>query len=147
AIPEENNGCNVYRDDEKINTEPITETSFVDTAPEYNTEYCYTVRVIVNDVEGKKSEEACVEATHTESVAQNDLEAAINIYPNPVTDKLYLDTELNISTYQIYDLYGRIIYSSKTNIKELSTSGWASGVYFIRIETEKGTVDKRFIKQ
>ncbi|MDR0365033.1 MAG: T9SS type A sorting domain-containing protein [Bacteroidales bacterium] len=140
-------GYNIYRNKIKINDAPITSTAYQDEIPEFNIEYCYTVRALVDNLAGLKSGEACIKAIHTESIAQNNLEAAINIYPNPVTDKLYLNTELNISTYQIYDLYGRMIHSSKTNIKELSTSGWASGVYFIRIETEKGTVNKRFIKQ
>jgi hypothetical protein len=38
------------------------------------------------------------------------------------------------------------MFSTLLDVKEISTENWASGVYIIRIATEKGTAEKRFSK-
>lgn len=140
------NGYDIYRDEIKINDKIVTAWSYQDEAPEFDVEYCYTVRGVFEGLEGPESDKACVTAIKGGSI-DNTLETAVNIYPNPVTSTLYLDTELNVTEYQIFDLQGRLIYSSKTGAKEVSTSEWASGVYVMKITTDKGTVNKQFVKQ
>ena len=45
-------GYNIYRNGAKVNTTPVTETTYKDTAPEYGVTYTYAVASIVDGVEG-----------------------------------------------------------------------------------------------
>jgi hypothetical protein len=68
------------------------------------------------------------------------------LYPNPVSGILNINTDEVINDCRIYNLQGQLIYSTRANVKEISTENFASGVYIIRITTEKGTAEKRFSK-
>lgn len=140
-------GYNIYRDGEKINGAIITEAYYLDSSIKFDVEYCYTITAVGKETEGPKSAEACATAVYTGSIGFYDLETTINIYPNPVISTLYLDTEWNVVEYQIFNLQGRLVHTSKSGEKEISTSEWASGVYIIKITTENGVVNKRFVKQ
>ena len=62
-------------------------------------------------------------------------EARINIFPNPFTDRITIDTK-NLNDYAIYNLLGDrlILPSSKNgNTIELKTSNLVSGIYFVKI--------------
>lgn len=140
-------GYHIYRDETKINDEAVAATTYRDEVAEFGVEYCYTVKGVFSGAPGPESNKACATAIYTESITSDDFETALQIYPNPVADKLYVETELNVTEYQVFDLQGRLIHSSKTGAKEISTSEWASGVYIIKVTTEKGVVNKRFVKQ
>lgn len=68
------------------------------------------------------------------------------IFPNPTSRWLQVETTENIKSLEVYTITGsqlRHIKSSNTiNVSELN-----QGVYFIKINSEKGSVTKRFIKQ
>jgi Secretion system C-terminal sorting domain len=63
-----------------------------------------------------------------------DLYTNINIYPNPVSDILNLDTDENWSKAEIYDIAGRIMRSASLNGQSIDVSGLESGTYFIRLQ-------------
>ena len=74
----------------------------------------------------------------------------LNIYPNPVNDKLYIETQTQIQTIEIYDIYGRHqVAETPRHQGDLSIDvlGLKSGVYFVKIVTDKGEVTKLFIKK
>ena len=83
----------------------------------------------------------------------NELEqkSYINIYPNPVNDKLYIETEAEIEEVVVYDVYGRIQNLRNSETQKLRNSidvtDLNSGVYFIQIKTEEGNITKRFVKE
>ena len=73
----------------------------------------------------------------------------INVYPNPVKDMLYIETETEIKEIIIYDVYGRhqvTKTSSHQGDLSIDVSRLNSGVYFIRINTDSGDVVRRFVK-
>ena len=74
---------------------------------------------------------------------------SINIYPNPANDKLYIETQTLTQTIEIFDVYGRrqksIVNSQRSTVIDLSEL--KSGIYFVKINTEKGNIVKRIIKQ
>ena len=73
----------------------------------------------------------------------------INVYPNPVKDMLYVETETEIKEIIIYDVYGRhqvTKTSSHQGDLSIDVSRLNSGVYFIRINTDSGDVVRRFVK-
>ena len=77
--------------------------------------------------------------------------SSFNIYPNPVNDMLYIETETEIEEVSIFDVYGRNqnLRSSETQNLSISVdvANLNSGVYFVRIKTENGEVVKRFVKE
>ena len=79
---------------------------------------------------------------------------SFNIYPNPVNDKLYIETQTQTLTVEIYDIYGR--QQSMVNGQQSMVNGQQStvidvtnlnsGVYFVKVVTSEGETVKRFIK-
>jgi hypothetical protein len=82
--------------------------------------------------------------TNTESIEENV--TFLGIYPNPVGDILYIETESDIKEIAIYDIYGRQ-QVTETPSRQVDVADLTSGIYFIKINTEKGNIVKRFIKQ
>ncbi len=80
-----------------------------------------------------------------EEVMQN----SINIYPNPATDHLYIESELNTAEVTIYNHFGQEVYRIEHpgNILEINTSTFANGVYLVRLSTDKGSVTRKVIVQ
>lgn len=70
----------------------------------------------------------------------------IKIYPNPVTDRLYIESSKQIGSIEVYSLIGKKLLVNY-NAKEINLSGLSRGVYLIKVfgKNNKVTV-KRFIK-
>ena len=77
-------------------------------------------------------------------------EVALNIYPNPVQDRLYIETQTLTQTVEIYDVYGRVQNLRNSETQKLRNSidvtDLNSGVYFVKVVTENGEAVKRVIK-
>lgn len=76
-------------------------------------------------------------------------QADINIYPNPVKSLLLIENNnhIGIEKIMIYDIVGRVVFIEKTNFNLLNLSDLSSGILFIKIETETGTITKKIIKE
>ena len=137
-------GYNVYRDGEKINDALVTETEYLDEVPEAG-EYCYTVAAVLDEEVGQlSSPEACIELkVGIGNIDKNELFA---IYPNPVSGTLNINAQETITGCQIFNIQGQLIYSTTSDVKEIATDNFVPGTYIIRVITEKGTAEKRFIK-
>ena len=73
----------------------------------------------------------------------------VNIYPNPVNDKLIVEAAETISNVEIYNLTGAKVlgqecYSDKV---EVEVSELQSGIYFIRLTTKNASETRRFVKE
>ena len=67
-----------------------------------------------------------------------ELKHSIHIYPNPATDKLYLNfTNQNIDKIQLVDSIGRVVYSKRevNQNESIELSQFNSGFYIVRIHT------------
>lgn len=64
----------------------------------------------------------------------------ISVYPNPFSDKIYIDSQENLSSIEITDLTGKIVSKEKFHFKnkQLNTSGLTKGVYILKIKTTTG---------
>ena len=71
------------------------------------------------------------------------------IYPNPVNDKLNIEAREAIDNLEIYNLMGALVYSQKScsNKVEINTADLQSGIYFIRLTTNKVSETRRFVKK
>ncbi len=79
-----------------------------------------------------------------ESLAQK-----IELYPNPVNDALFINLpdEIKASKIKIYNLTGNLIKEQEVNGREIPLTDMASGIYFVKIETNKGVIAKKLIKE
>jgi uncharacterized repeat protein (TIGR02543 family) len=73
---------------------------------------------------------------------------SVKIYPNPVTDEMRIESsDLKINQVEISDLSGRIIYMFANPINQINVSALPQGIYFVRMETNKGIVTEKFVKK
>lgn len=81
---------------------------------------------------------------------ENSVEQFIKVYPNPFDDRFYIEdfNEL-VKIVKIFDSMGRIIKTvSETNTTHEIQTNFASGVYYVNIETKDGrTINKKMIKK
>ena len=82
----------------------------------------------------------------------SNFENRFEIYPNPVNDRLYIETQAltQTLTIEIYDIYGRVQILRNSETQKLSNSidvsNLKSGIYFVKVRTEEGDIVKRIIK-
>lgn len=139
-------GYNIYLYGTKLNETVVTTNEFTDEVAASG-EYCYTVASVKGEGESVWSEEACVTAEGIVAIGRAELDALIQIYPNPVADILYIDGTTEVLSLQVFDIQGRLIYAVEKSTKEIATNNWAPGFYIINIHTEQGVVAKRFVKK
>jgi hypothetical protein len=79
---------------------------------------------------------------------EENVNAALRIYPQPTSDFLIVETESTAQKIEILSSNGSLISISQVNGKrnQLDVSGLAAGLYFIRVYTEQGCTVQRFIR-
>jgi hypothetical protein len=84
----------------------------------------------------------------------NSIETIINdelqimVYPNPVKDELRIESgEVKIINIKIIDLTGKTYVNCQLLTNSIDVSFLSSGIYFVKLETEKGSVTKKIIKE
>ncbi|MFI5171078.1 MAG: MopE-related protein [Chitinophagales bacterium] len=73
----------------------------------------------------------------------------IKIYPNPVNDILFIETENNIYPFvEIINLAADIIYSAKLSslFTAINMSDYPAGIYAVQIKTNTGIITKKIVK-
>ena len=85
----------------------------------------------------------------TSSLADAMAEANLWIYPNPVKDILTIQSGFTIHQIDIFDISGKRVYSEKTSVNsvDIDASRFTAGTYSVRIETSRGTITRKLIKQ
>ncbi len=78
------------------------------------------------------------------SIASNELQHVV-VYPNPSDDVIYVSSENEIKNITLVDLNGRDILTTTASI--INIESLQSGMYFMLIETNLGTVQKSIVKK
>jgi len=103
-------------------------------------QYSFTV---VKDLE--------IKAIFTLSTNVSEMDSPFKIYPNPATDKLFINAgSMAINKIELIDSTGRVVYTDKevSQNKTIDLSGFLSGFYFVRVHsaedvlTTKVTINK-----
>ena len=82
-----------------------------------------------------------------DNIAENNIEG-IDVYPNPVNDMLFVETESNVVEISIYDVFGRQHpIANSQHLTAIDVSELNAGVYMVKIITEKGEFVNRFVKK
>lgn len=84
----------------------------------------------------------------TNSISTNS-NTTIELYPNPIKEKLNISSESTINEVKIYDVTGKIISSQITNGKSVAieTNSLPEGIYLVEVMfKEKGSAIQKIIK-
>jgi len=72
---------------------------------------------------------------------------ALQIYPNPVKDEIFIKSELQITKIEILDFAGRTVETLRaTSLQTINVSALSPGVYMLMIYTDNGIVVKKVVK-
>ncbi|MEN8187961.1 MAG: T9SS type A sorting domain-containing protein, partial [Bacteroidota bacterium] len=75
------------------------------------------------------------------------LSEGLNLYPNPVTNMLTINSKLSLEKIEVYSVLGQKVKEVNSNLKSISTDNLSRGIYFIKIYSEKGKAFRKLIKQ
>ena len=81
------------------------------------------------------------------AVVDVNLESYTSLYPNPANESVNVVCSYKIKGYTLVDATGREVLSGKCNANSmaLDLSSLQKGVYFIRLQTAKGSVEKKLL--
>jgi len=87
-----------------------------------------------------------------DGIVEQDLYALVSLYPNPASDvvNLSFSAGISIQNIRVLNLAGQEVFAIKNaNSPTLSFdfNRFESGIYIIEIQTDKGIIQKRLIKQ
>lgn len=85
------------------------------------------------------------EPTTFTGTAESATKDQVTVYPNPASDKLFIDGLDDLSTINCYDALGQSV-KIKRDGKSLDLTGLERGVYFLQITTGSVTLHHRFVK-
>ena len=81
----------------------------------------------------------------------NYVKPCFNVYPNPAKQVLNLDTKtsINVTSINIYNSLGQmiIVIPNAESVSTIDVSDLKTGTYFIKVNTDKGTANTKFIKK
>ena len=82
------------------------------------------------------------------SIDENLNTETIQFIPNPVTDKLQIsfNNSISIKELQLFNVLGKQVMHKKSNFNKINMSLFAKGIYFLRVNTNQGTITKKIIK-
>ena len=87
-----------------------------------------------------------ITAPSTAGITSNvNIMETIAIYPNPATNFLTIESNVQINSIEIIDLSGALVQIETQNT--FSIEHLTNGVYLMSIKTDDGTVTKRLIKE
>ncbi|WKK66351.1 T9SS type A sorting domain-containing protein [Lutimonas zeaxanthinifaciens] len=72
---------------------------------------------------------------------------SFDIYPNPVSSILTIDSKLAITKVELYSVLGKRVKLVNSDFKSIQTDNLSKGIYLVNIHTEKGIESRKLIKQ
>ena len=74
-------------------------------------------------------------------------EKGFNIYPNPTTSQITLNTTEKIESVNFIDITGKILKTITKNTNIIDVSELKNGVYIVQVISDKGMKYSKFIKK
>ena len=90
--------------------------------------------------------------TTSTSDLNNENNFQINIFPNPAGNQLAIGSgQWAIYSIEVLDMLGQCIFSQKPTANSqqqvlIDISAFKPGIYFVKVETEKGIAIKKIVK-
>ena len=114
--------------------------------------HCFKIIGVNGIKRSEPSEIQCVELIKGPEESIEELTSSLLLYPNPVNDKLYIETQTltQTLTIEIYDIYGRCQVTETPSHQAclvVDVADLKSGVYFVKVVTSEGKTVKRIVKK
>jgi L-ascorbate metabolism protein UlaG (beta-lactamase superfamily) len=72
----------------------------------------------------------------------------ISFYPNPATDKIYINNTQNSQTFvQIFDLNGKLVLNEYTSNGTIDISDLSKGIYFVKSVNYQNVIINKLVKE
>lgn len=71
----------------------------------------------------------------------------VQIYPNPATERIFIDSEISVDRISIYTASGKLMSEYVSADAPIITKDLIPGVYFVHIRTKDGIRIKKLIKK
>ena len=81
------------------------------------------------------------------NIRKTEGQKAVNVYPNPANDKLFVEGLSEFKNVVIVNSLGQEVMQLKTIKSYLSIDQLAQGVYFLKATGKDGLYTQKFIKQ
>ena len=85
------------------------------------------------------------------SVSTNELENSISVYPNPNQGRIFINNSGNniLLKATIYTTNGRKVkeFTTITNLNSLDVNTLTKGLYFLKLNSDKGSITKKIVIQ
>lgn len=80
------------------------------------------------------------------AVDENDANQ-LTVYPNPTSDKVWVDSPVMVSTCEVFNIVGSLVYSAEFNAErfEIDAEALPSGTYLVRLISEGSVNSLRII--
>jgi uncharacterized repeat protein (TIGR02543 family) len=77
--------------------------------------------------------------------AENNL----NIYPNPVNDRIYISSDTTIDRVLVYNIFGQMVHTSSENKNDtiIDVSNLSEGIYLVKVFTDGYSKTKKIVKK
>ena len=115
--------------------------------------HCFKIVGVNGIKKSEPSELQCVELIEGPEEPEESIEeltSSLLLYPNPVNDKLYIETEVEVEEVVVYTITGVVVGQQTTvngqQTSSIDVSNLKNGVYFVKVVTENGKAVKRIIK-
>ena len=121
-----------------------TEPTYTDEAVAPFGQYHYYVTMLWDEGESEPSNTKTVDVLPgIEEILFNSTQ----VFPNPATDVVNIQSDFIIESVIIYNHTGQIVVNEQVNSKmyQVNTSQYQSGIYFLQIATKEGSISKRVI--
>jgi len=122
-----------------LNTIPLVDPIYTDN-PVATGKHTYCVKVVYNSGE---SDAVCTDALVMLGIPENEI--SVNVFPNPSTELINIETSLNFSQVKIYNLFGQEVYSywAPGKILKVITEGFKPGLYVLQINAGNSRISRK----
>lgn len=84
--------------------------------------------------------------TYTTTMGIGDRTKSVGIYPNPVQSELFIKSDINVRSIEVFSMLGQRVASQSAQ-SSIAVSGLSNGIYSVQITLEDGAVvNQKFIK-
>ena len=84
------------------------------------------------------------QGTGIETVKGGDL---LTVYPNPVANDLYIQSDKPIKKIEIYSISGVCVYRCENADQKVDVSGLSNGLYLLIVNTDNGVFSRKIVKR
>ena len=102
-----------------------------------------TKALVITNIDGDQA----IYNTEALLATPNYLEPKFNLYPNPVSNQLFITSEgITIEKMRVYSIGGKQVIEASVSENSIDVSNLSEGLYFIEISSSEGKSIQKFIK-